>query len=780
MFRDMVPLALLLQTTTGVTSQHVYRGTARELDVAVPRIEAAVRLDGVLDEPVWRRAALLTGFSQYRPVDSRPAQDTTEVLVWYGPDAIYFGIRAFEAHGDGAVHATLADRDNIDRDDQIQLLLDTYSDHRRALLFAVNPLGVQEDGVRSEGQDAGAAGGGVGGRFDGIVDINPDYVFESRGHVTPWGYEVEVRIPFKSLRYQSADPQTWALQVVRVSQHSGYEDTWAPAVRASASFLIQSGRLLGLTGMHRGLVMDVNPEFTTLVDGEPRATDYLYRGTPELGGNLRWGVTQNLGLNATVNPDFSQVEADVGQVTVNERFALFFPEKRPFFLEGLEQYDTQNRLIYTRRIVAPTAGAKLIGKLGSTNLAYLGAVDDASQSVSGSRPVYNLLRVRRDLGASSTAGLVYTDRADGHAYNRVAGADARVIWKKIWFSEAQVVGSWTRDAAGARFAPLWDVTLYDRTGRSYGNHAELVGIHPDFTAASGFVPRTGIVTGRLFNRFTWYGRPGGRLEQLQLISSVSPIWRYDDFFKARGTFEGGVAASWSATLRGGWSANAGVSNNLQRWDSAAYAGYAVDRGIDTVPFALPHGLYNLWGGSLGFSSPNRALTVSAGLSYGAAPIYVEAARGRGIAVQSTLYWRPTPALRVEARLAHQRLVRARDGSRFSTASIPRLKVEYQLSRSIFLRYVGQYTAQDRTALEDPRSGRPLVLDSTALRTVGPAGASRMNDFRSDVLFSYRPTPGTLLFLGYGASLQEPKAFRFRNLDRTGDGFFLKASYLFRM
>lgn len=780
MLLGMLPLALLLQAVTAVDSQHVYRGNARELDVAIPRLEASARVDGVLDEPMWQRAALLTGFSQYRPVDSRPAEDTTEVLVWYSPDAIYFGIRAFEAHGGGDVRATLADRDNIDRDDQVQLLLDTYDDHRRALLFAVNPLGVQQDGVRSEGQDAGAAGGGVGGNFDGVVDINPDFVYESKGHVTPWGYEVEVRIPFKSLRYQSADPQTWALQVVRITQHSGYQDTWAPTVRASASFLIQSGRLEGLTDLHRGLVMDVNPEFTTRVDGAPGGTDYVYRGRPEIGGNLRWGITQNLGLNATVNPDFSQVEADVGQVTVNERFALFFPEKRPFFLEGLEQYDTQNRLIYTRRIAAPTAGVKLIGKLGNTNLAYLAAVDDPSQSATGTHPIYNLLRVRHDLGASSTAGLVYTDRVDGGFYNRVGGADARVIWKRIWFSEAQLVGSWTRDAAGSRFAPLWDITLADRTGRSYGNHFELTGIHPNFAAASGFVPRTGIVTGRLFNRFTAYGKPGSMLEQLQFISSVSPIWRYDDFFKAGGTFEGGISGSWSATLRGGWSVNAGISNNLQRWDSAAYVGYAVDRGVDTIPFSLPHGLYNLWGGNMGVTSPNRVLTFSASMSYSAAPIYAEAARGRGLSLQATLYWRPTPALRVEARWAHQRLVRAQDGSRFSTADIPRLKIEYQLSRFIFLRYVGQYDAQDRTALVDPSSGQPLLLDSIAQRNVGSAGATLTNDFRNDVLFSYRPTPGTVLFLGYGASLTEPGSFRFQNLSRTGDGFFLKASYLFRM
>src|SRR5216110_2848692 len=445
----MLSYLLLLIQSSG--TQQVYDGHLRQLDVRVPRIEAAVHIDGVLDEDVWREAALLKGFTQYRPVDSRPAADSTDVFVFYAPDAIYFGIRAYEVHGE-VVRATLADRDNIDADDNIQILLDTFHDRRRALLFAVNPLGAQQDGVRSEGLAGAAGGASAGFRFDGVVDLNPDYVYQSHGRLTPFGFEVEVRIPFKSLRYQSGEKQDWGIQIIRLTQHTGYEDTWAPTVRSNASFLVQSGTLQALTGLKRGLVMDVTPEFTSRVEGERMSdTEYQYGNIePAFGGTVRWGVTQNLTAAGTVNPDFSQVEADVGRVTVNERFALFYPEKRPFFLDGLEQFDTPNRLIYTRQIVQPVAGAKLTGKLGGTAVAYLGAVDDHTQSAAGSNPVYNLLRLRRDLGASSTAGLVYTDRIDGGDYSRVLGADARVVWKKIWFSQAQVVGSWTRDGSGAR------------------------------------------------------------------------------------------------------------------------------------------------------------------------------------------------------------------------------------------------------------------------------------------------------------------------------------------
>ena len=765
----MLPLLLALQGVA-TDSGPVYNGLAKQLDARIPRFEVEAKIDGVLDEPVWRRAARLTGFSEYRPVDGRPAEDSTEVLVWYAPDAIYFGIRAFERHGK-VVRATLADRDNIDADDHVAILLDTYLDHRRATMFAVNPLGVQEDGVWSDGVAAGAAGGpSAGGRFDATIDLNPDYVYESRGRVTDRGYEVEVRIPFKSLRYQSADPQDWGIQVLRSVQHSGYEETWTPAVRANASFLIQSGRLVGLGALRRGLVLDLTPEFTTKVDGAPTTPGYDYRGTPEVAGNLRWGVTQNLGATATANPDFSQVEADVGQVTLNQRFALFYPEKRPFFLEGLEQFDTPNSLIYTRRIVQPVFGAKLAGKVGGTGIAYLGAVDNSDQSATGAHPIYNMLRLRRDLGPTSTLGVAYTDRSDGDDYNRVLGIDAHVVWRKIWFSEVQVASSWTRDPGGGHAGKLWTVTFGDRTGRAYGNHFELLGIERSFQDTSGFVNRTDVVVGRTYNRFSWYGRPGALVEQFTAIVGFAPIWRYADFGRLHRTIEDTLQSFFVANLRGGWQTQVTLTLDHFGFDAADYVGYMVG----AVPFAVPHDLYHLPGAAFIVNTPNRAVSGSVVVGYSAAAIFPEASEGRQVAVTTVAALRPTSALRLEARWVHQRLTRARDGSRFLTANIPRLKLEYQLTRAIFVRYIGQYFAEDQVALVDPHTGQPLLVNGS------PAPPVVTNDFRNDVLFSYKPTPGTVVFVGYGASLTEADAFRFHDLSRTADGFFLKLSYLFRM
>ncbi|MGI9076232.1 MAG: DUF5916 domain-containing protein [Gemmatimonadaceae bacterium] len=763
----------LAQTTAS------FDGRGRRIEVPIPRLDADIQINGALDEAAWRQAAVLTGFSQYRPVDGRPAEDSTQVLVFYAADAIHFGIRAFEAHGQ-VVRATLADRDNIGSDDLVQILLDTYNDNRRALLFAINPLGVQQDGVQSEGFDPSQS---AGGRFDGVVDISPDFFFESRGRLTDWGYVVEIRIPFKSLRYQQADPQTWGLQIKRFTQHSGYEDTWTPAVRANASFLVQSGRLVGLTGLRRGTVVDVNPEFTSAVSGEPGSGSWRYGNVePQLGGNLRWGITSNLTANATVNPDFSQVETDVGQVTVNERFALFFPEKRPFFLDGLEQYDTPNRLIYTRQIRDPLTGVKLTGKLGGTAIAYLGAADEERFSATTDQaPIFNLLRVRRDLGTSSTLGIVHTDRIEGSDYNRVSGADARVVWRKIWFSEAQLAGAWTRDPTGSRRGALWSVTLADRTGRSYGNHYEFQGITPNFETRSGFVPRTGLVSGTAANRFSWYGPPGALAEQITTFVAVRPLWRYGEFPRT-GTFERDISSNWIASLRGGWRLRATLANRHQRFEETVYGGYRVVSGVDTLAMPHPRGLHNLWGSSAGVSTPNRTLTLSADAEYGATVIFAEAAEGRERAASLASFWRPTASLRIEGSFVHQRISRARDGSRFSTANIPRIKTEYQLTRTIFLRYVGQYISQDRTALLHARSGQPLLPSTGGELRFGTSAPVVVNDFRNDFLFSYKPTPGSVFFFGYGASLTEPRAFGFeaQQLRRVSDGLFLKASYTYRL
>ena len=203
-----------------------YDGRSGSLDVEPPRIDQSIEIDGNLDEAVWSQAAVLSGFSRYAPVDGAPADNATDVLVWYSPTAMHFGVRATAPAG--SIRATLADRDHIQSDDHVIIFLSTYNDGRPAMVFGVNPLGVQLDGALAEGTRA--TGGGFTGLSSGreTPDLSPDFVFQSKGRVTDYGYEVEVRIPFKSVRYQSQSQQDWGIHVTRVVPQQGIEDSWAP------------------------------------------------------------------------------------------------------------------------------------------------------------------------------------------------------------------------------------------------------------------------------------------------------------------------------------------------------------------------------------------------------------------------------------------------------------------------------------------------------------------------------------------------------------------------
>jgi hypothetical protein len=782
-----VALALLQAPDSGQS----FNGLEHQLHVRLPRVDTTVTVDGVLDEPVWQRAARLVGFSQYQPVDSRPAEEPTEVLVWYSPTAIYFGIRAREVHGD-LVHATHADRDNIGADDYVQILLDTYNDRRRAFLFGVNPFGIQQDGVRSDAY-AGGAGGtyGGGGGFgsmnilDGNVDLNPDFVFESRGRLVPGGYDVEIRIPFKSLRFAGGKVQTWGINVLRRVQHSGYQDSWAPVVRASASFMNQSGWIDSLTDLHRGLVLDLTPVATERINGAPDTTGrYRYSGATELGLDAHFGITPNLSLDGTVKPDFSQVEADVGQVTLNQRFALFYPEKRPFFLDGLELLDSPNQLIYTRRIASPDAGAKLAGKAGPLTIATIVSSDATSESATGSHPLFGITRLRYDLGPTSNLGFVGTDRDDGGQFSRLAGADIHIVHSKLYFVELQGAASWLHDGTGFHRGTLTQAT-WDRTGRYWGFNFGLTGIAPDFDAAAGFVNRTGVVNAHYFNRFTGYGGRGALLETISSFQSVFRTWKYDGIGR-QSPIEGNESVNLQATLRGWWQPNVSITRNFFRFDATSvgyqgntYGSYRVRAtkalaDTTTIPFAIPALLDNLFTVGAGLTTPTwRQFTGTISIGYGAGANFAEAARGTGTSLGAAVNLRPTPAVRISAQYSRLTIHR-RDGSWFSTEDIPRLKLEYQATRSIFFRVVGQYTALQSDALRDPATGNPIVIDTTV---VGP---STSRDFRVDWLFSYRPSPGTLIYVGYGASCSEFDAAcaAGRQRTRTADGFFAKLSYLF--
>jgi hypothetical protein len=736
----------------------------------VPRIEEQAAIDGRLDEPAWSRAARLGGFSEYQPVDSRPASEQTEVLIWYSPKALHVGIIAHDSMP-GSVRATVADRDNISNDDWVRIFLDTFNDRRRAFLFGVNPLGVQEDGVHTEGAfTAGYMhGSGSMGMMSGVVDLSPDYQFDSRGRITDEGYVVEVRIPFKSLRYPSSGPMRWGINIARKTQRTGRQETWTDAKRV-ASFLAQGGTMEGLHDLQRGVVTEIQPFITASSNGALQGDGSYGRGKTDLGpgANLRLGFT-NVSFDGTVNPDFSQVESDATQVTVNERFALYYAEKRPFFLEGIELFATPGQLVYTRRIANPMAGAKVTGKFGKIGVAFLSAADDTGDG----HAWVNVARVRRDIGTDSLAGVTYTDRTEAAGFNRVAAADARIVFGKLYYVLGQVGGSWTEAGGVRRSAPMW-AAEFDRTARRWGFNYKLQGYGEDFETQSGYVPRSDMVEFRAMNRLTKYGSRGALLESVNVFFGPDRIWSYADFGRTR-SLEGTDSLNASATVRGGWNLGVRMSRTFAHFEPELYANYTVPGyGVWRRKFAVPDGVTN-WGGTYTLTTPVfQRFNASASVQYAGTPIYAEASDGQQLGVSASIGLRPTASIRVEGSLAVKRITRDRDGSEYARSTIPRLKVEYQPRRSLFFRVISEYQYSRRAALEDPFTAAPIYIDDVL------AGATVSRGLRMDWLISFEPTPGTVAFFGYGSShAKDPALYNTPGYKRTSDGFFIKLAYLIR-
>ena len=787
----IVPLLLAVLTAAAVPADSVYRGREKAIAVQIPRVEADIVVDGNLTEPVWSLAAVLTGFSQYSPSDGVPAADSTRVLVWYSATAIHFGIRAYQPAA--TVRATLADRDKISQDDNVQLLLSTFNDGRQAAVFMVNPLGIQADGTLVEKGTISSGGFGAAVAAREAVDLTPDFVYQSKGHVTEWGYEVEVRIPFKSLKYQSALVQSWGINVTRIVQYRGYENSWTPALRASASFLSQSGTLVGMSDLHRGLVLDMTPEATQRTDGVPAAAgaapNWRYTSQPvQIGATARWGVTNNLALNGTVNPDFSQVEADANQISYDPRAQLNYPERRPFFLDGIEQYSTPNSLVYTRRIVRPLAAAKLTGKTAGFDIAVMSAVDQAVASTSGrDHPLFNIVRLQKDIGSGSRLGMLVTDREDGPNSNRVAEIDGRLVWKKVYSLQMQVGGSQTHRGGRDFGAPIWDFR-FNRNGKYFGWRALFGGISDDFRTETGFIGRAGQVHASFGPNATWYGQPGGAIENVNLSMLFDDLWNFRNWQNRGDARDKKLHWDLNTQVRGGWNVGAAFYLESFGYDPAFYAPqFRIEvpkpngAPSDTLPFTGTPRLFNR-DYSLRIATPQtKYLTMSLLYIWGQDENFYEWSSSDFAVVIVNADIRTSDQLRIGFTYTLSDYLRSTDKSRVGRIRNPRLKLEYQVTRNIFVRAIGEYVNNYTDNLrDDSRTNNPLLVYSSSSKKWVRATTSTSNNLRTDFLFSYKPNPGTVFYAGYGAQLAEPEAFSFRNTQRRNDALFIKASYLFRL
>ncbi len=476
--------------------------------LAVSAASSPIRIDGILDEPAWADATVMPIPYEWYPGDNIPAPVKTDALITYDSRTFYIAFKAYDPDP-SRIRAHIMDRDAVNtfvQDDHVLFMLDTFNDERRAFQFRVNPLGVQMDAIFSE--------------LDGIEDFSWDIIWESAGRITPEGYIVEVAIPLNQLRFQPGDgPQTWGIELgrsqpreVRHRMNSNIRDRNVNCV------LCQFHKLTGFEGLEAGRNFELDPTltFTRLEERDPFPTGGLQTTQEDAdpGLTLRWGITPSLTLNATANPDFSQVEADVAQLADNERFALFFPEKRPFFLEGLDFFATPINTVFTRTVADPDWGLKFTGKQGKNAYGVFVTEDTRNNIILPSNQGSGfassdsglldpnvdgaVLRYRRDVGKSHALGAIYTDReADGY-HNRVGGVDGffqasdkdRISFQFLRSDTEYPMALNT--AFGFSDGPFQGNALevnYQHGSRSWDWFAQYTGFDRDFRADFGFVPR---------------------------------------------------------------------------------------------------------------------------------------------------------------------------------------------------------------------------------------------------------------------------------------------------
>ncbi|HEX7957483.1 MAG TPA: DUF5916 domain-containing protein, partial [Pyrinomonadaceae bacterium] len=356
--------------------------------VNIPRFEKPPVIDGKLDEEVWKAGAVFKDFYQFNPGDNVAPSQPTEVYIGYDSKTLYLAFRCYD--DPTKVRATIPKRDNIFGEDNVRVFLDTFNDQRRAYVLGFNPLGIQADGIHTEEQG---------------LDLSVDIVMESKGALTADGYVVEVAVPFKSLRYQAGKGKQWGIHVWRnIDRNNDELDSWMPMARDASGTLNQAGHITGLEGISTERTLELIPSITFSENGVSvpvylsgqralmRAQGLAVPSDPgrfvnrpvgfDPGLTAKFGINPNTTLDLAINPDFAQVEADATVNTANQRFPIFFEEKRPIFHEGIEIFRTQIAALHTRTIVDPDVAAKLTGKRGRTTYGFIYASDNAPGNLS--------------------------------------------------------------------------------------------------------------------------------------------------------------------------------------------------------------------------------------------------------------------------------------------------------------------------------------------------------------------------------------------------------------
>ena len=718
-------------------------------------------IDGRLDDSVWETAAHITDFVQIAPVEGAPASEDTEVWMAYDADHLYF---AFYAHytRPETMRINRADREEIRGDDRMAILFDPFLDQQRAYQFEVNGYGVQADSLvnadgstgfsRSSGSGSASRGsgprrsGGSGMSSSGQFGIRGDdswnALFDTGGQVVADGWTAEMRIPFKSLRYPSrgaGQPHRWGFQITRVIRDKSEAQSWSPISRGVAGQLTQFGTLEGLSDMSLSRNLELLPEVTGFRLGSLDTGSGEYSTddpTGELGFGVKYGITPNLTADMTYNPDFSQIESDRPQIETNQRFALFYPEQRPFFLEGQEIFQTATplTLVHTRTIVDPRFGGKLTGKVGQTTLGVVvaddeaaGRFDDTAHPQYGTSAQTVLGRARYDFYAESYLGAIMTAREFGADYNRVAGVDGRFRLGRTHRISFLAAGSETADETLGSLSGGAFEADFSKQGRNVSYNVAHSRIDPGFLTSTGFLPRVDLQQTSGTAGYRWWPE--------STLMTWGPSVTYLRLYDHSGVLQDEqIQAMANFSFRNNMAITGMVNRDLERYGAIDFrkTGFGFF-GVMSARILSIYGGYN-WGDGILYDSDSPYL-------------------GWSTVGNVNFRFQPTSRLRTEFTMVSSDFVEPISQTDIFNVKIFRTRTTYQFTDRLLARYIMEH--------------------NTAAATLG-----------NNVLFTYRVNAGTVIFLGYDdryrqGMLIDSLLFPTTELLRTNRAFFGKISYLFR-
>lgn len=728
----------------------------------IPRVSRAPKIDDFLDggTPLGVR---VTGFRQNEPGDGILVTQETTAYLSYDDKNLYV---AFICKDDPAqVRARMAKREDIDSDDQVGVNIDTFHDRRRFYIFWVNPRGIQLDGTVTEGQNG---------------DISFDTLWHSEGRLTPTGYVVWMAIPFKSLRFPSSPPQPWGIALGRVIRRNNEVSYWPYITPRVEGFAQQMATLEALENISSGRNLQFIPygiyTHSRFLDrAVPGGPDFRTKDEGRGGLDAKIVLKDAVTLDVALNPDFSQVESDEPQVTINQRFEVFFPEKRPFFLENAGFFQTPVNLFFSRRIADPQFGVRLTTKAGPWTIAAFGMDDRQPTSAfvpSGAgagissecnplddrRAGIGVFRVQREFASQSTVGVYISSRDFPSCSNRVVSLDTRIKLNPNWVFSGQLYRSFTRRMDGSHRTGPGAFAEIAHRGRHFTYNGRFQDRSPDFRTHLGFVSRVDI---RLTEQFLgYYWRPEGKLVQYYGPTVLAVVNG-----NRRGDIQDWVVdANFDIGLRGQ------TSFSFKRYEA-----FELFQGLGFRKHTTGGGFSTEWLKWLAISAQYHA---GAGVNYfpgSSLPSFLADSR----TARFGLTLRPMPRFRVDETYIYSRLA-TRTGSTpagFSPATpifnnhILRSKLNYQFTKELSLRAILDYNS---------------VLPNPQL-----VALSRSKSLKADLLLTYLLNPGTALYVGYAdlyenLEIDPVSAAPLRTLRRTrspststGRGFFVKLSYLFR-